>query len=306
MIKRKDGFHGERSVVLPPRVIDLERNDPLVRSLYITDIGYYPKAEHHHRIRTEGISQHVLIYCVDGNGFYRLKGKTYNVRQNQYFILPAGHPHEYGASEGGHWTIYWVHFKGEHSAVYATGADRPQDVRVSINSNIHNRNNIFEEILTTLTVGDGIEDLRYASSLLHYYLASLRYLQQYRRTSHNDHTHTEEEDNGKRVAEAAIHFMTENLERRITLNDILHYVGYSPTRFSTLFKQHTGCSPLAYFNRMKIEHACRMMRETNLHINQICYKLGIEDALYFSRMFSKAMGVSPSQYRKQLLSGPSS
>ena len=305
MVKKKDGFLGERSVILPPMYVDMERKDPLVRSLYITDIGYYPMAEHHHRIRTEGINQYVLIYCVDGSGFYRLKGNTFDVARNQYFILPANVPHEYGATEGGQWTIYWVHFQGEHSSIYAEGADIPQDVRVSINSNIHNRNNIFEEILTTLNVGNGIEDLRYATSLLHYYLASLRYLRQYRRTSHNEED-TEGlagvKENGSEVVDAAIHFMQENIERRITMKDILHYVGYSSTRFSFLFKEQTGSSPLAYFNHMKIEYACRMMRETNLKINQICYKLGIEDSLYFSRMFSKAMGMSPSEYKKNYLS----
>lgn len=303
MIKRKDGFQGERSIVLPPMYIEIERKDPLVRSLYITDIGYYPKAEHHHRIRTEGIEQYVLIYCVDGSGFYRLNGMTYKVHANQYFILPAGVPHEYGATEGDQWTIYWVHFQGDHSSIYANGADKPQDVRVTINSNIHNRNNIFEEILSTLHNGDGIEDLRFATSLLHYYLASLRYLRQYRKVSHHEQHEDKTESNAAtsfNVVEAAIHFMKENIERKITLQDILQYVGYSSTRFSALFKQQTGVSPLAYFNNMKIKLACTMMRKTDLHINQICYKLGIEDALYFSRMFSKAMGMSPSEYRKQL------
>ena len=40
------------------------------------------------------------------------------------------------------------------------------------------------------------------------------------------------------------HYMKENIERRITLQDILNYVGYSSTRFSTLFKKQMGCSPL--------------------------------------------------------------
>ena len=41
----KEGFTGERSIVLPPMTIETERQDPLVSSLYITDIGYYPHAD---------------------------------------------------------------------------------------------------------------------------------------------------------------------------------------------------------------------------------------------------------------------
>lgn len=302
MVSKKDGFLGERSVVLPTSIVEMEENDPLVSSLFITDIGYYPMAEHHHRIRTEGINQYVLIYCRDGNGWYSLRGKTYQVASNQYFILPAGIPHEYGATEGERWTIYWVHFRGEHADIYAEGADKPQDVRVALNSNINNRNNIFEEILSTLHDGEGIEDLRYASSLLHYYLASLRYLRQYRNTAryNTDNSNLSFSNNkNAEVVDAAIHFMKENIERRITLQDILDYVGYSSTHFSTLFKRQVGDSPLAYFNRLKIEQACHMLQTTNLHINQICYKVGIEDSLYFSRLFSKMMGMSPSDYRER-------
>lgn len=302
MVSKKDGFLGERSVVLPTSIVEMEENDPLVSSLFITDIGYYPMAEHHHRIRTEGINQYVLIYCIDGNGWYSLRGKTYQVASNQYFILPAGIPHEYGATEGERWTIYWVHFRGEHADIYAEGADKPQDVRVALNSNINNRNNIFEEILSTLHDGEGIEDLRYASSLLHYYLASLRYLRQYRNTARyntNNSNLSFSNNKNKEVVDAAIHFMKENIERRITLQDILDYVGYSSTHFSTLFKKQVGDSPLAYFNRLKIEQACHMLQTTNLHINQICYKVGIEDSLYFSRLFSKMMGMSPSDYRER-------
>ena len=288
MIKKKDGFLGERAVILPPMIIEMEENDPLVSSLYITDIGHYPMAEHHHRVRQEAIDQYVLIYCVDGSGWYVLKGQRYEVKRNQYFILPAGTPHEYGATEGERWTIYWVHFRGEHASVYAEGAQKPQEVKAAMNSNISNRNNIFEEILSTLHFGDGIEDLRYASSLLHYYLASLRYLRQYRSTVRYDG-----------VVNAAIHYMKENVERHLTLQDVLDYVGYSSTRFSALFKKETGSSPLAYFNRLKIEYACQMLKTTDMHINRICYKVGVEDSLYFSRMFSKAMGMSPSEYRER-------
>lgn len=51
MIKRKDGFSGERALVLPASIIHTMENNPLANALHITDIGYYPRAEHHFRKR---------------------------------------------------------------------------------------------------------------------------------------------------------------------------------------------------------------------------------------------------------------
>ena len=57
MRSKKEGFMGERQVKLSPMVVDIEEHDPLTASLYITDIGYYPKAENHHVKRSEGIDR---------------------------------------------------------------------------------------------------------------------------------------------------------------------------------------------------------------------------------------------------------
>ena len=288
MIRKKDGFQGEQAVVLPPAIVELEEQDDFCQGLFITDIGYYPKAEHHHRIREKGIGQYLLIYCVDGSGFYVVDGKRHEVKKNQYFILPIGKPHEYGATEGHFWTVYWLHFCGKAAHVFAEGAATPQTINVTMQSRISERINIFDEILTTLHFGDSIEDLRYASSLLSHFLASMRYLGQFRRAKAGAE---------KDIVEQAIHYMRENIENRITLAEVLRYVGYSQSHFSTVFKKKTGMSPLSYFNRLKVEHACKLLKTTDLKVNMICYKVGIEDPLYFSRLFSKVMGMSPTDYR---------
>lgn len=290
-IRKRDGFTGERSIVLPPMIIELEEKDPLASSLFITDIGYYPHAKHHYRSRQQPINQYVLIYCIDGQGWFQIGEQPQRqVKKNQYFILPAGLPHSYGADDEG-WTIYWIHFRGLLADIYSRDAQEPRDINITLNSRVNNRNSIFDEILNTLEAGLGIENLRYASSLLHHYLASMRYLEQYRKSV--------KQTDEKTIVEAAIHFMKENLEKRITLQDVLRYVGYSPSHFSMLFKRATGMSTLSYFNQLKVEHACHLLAHTDMKVNQIGFKLGFHDSLYFSRLFSKTMGMSPRQYRDQ-------
>jgi len=286
---QKDGFMGEQQMVLPPMIVEMAERDPLVSSLYVTDIGYYPNAANHYRERSTPISQYVLIYCMEGSGFYVLNGKEHQVQKNQFFILPPGEPHVYGAVKGGAWTIYWIHFCGSHAAIYAEGMQTPQDIRVALNSRIRDRINIFEEILSTLQESTSLEHLRYASSVLHHFLASMRFLSQYR--------HASQSRSATNPVDSTIHFMKENLEHHITLQDVLRYSGYSQSHLSFLFKQQTGQSPLAYFNRLKIEYACQLLRETDMQVNQICYKIGIDDPFYFSRLFRKLMGVSPKEFR---------
>lgn len=72
MLKLKDRFTGERSIVLPKLVQEMMVEDPLISLLHITDIGYYPRAEYHFMERKEPIDQYVFIYVVDGDGWYRV------------------------------------------------------------------------------------------------------------------------------------------------------------------------------------------------------------------------------------------
>lgn len=285
----KQGFTGERSIVLPRVAIEAEESDPLVSSLYITDIGYYPHADSHFVQRKEPISEYVLIYCVEGAGWFQTDSRRYEVGENQYFILPPNKPHAYGAHKNDPWTIYWIHFTGAHAAIYSEGATTPGRIPPAVNSRIMERNTIFEEIFATLQRNSDLESLRYASSLLHHYLATMRYLRLYRQAAPDTAS----------LSQAVIHYMRENIEKRVTLKQMADYMGYSPSHLSMVFHKETGHSPLSYLNLMRIETACQWLTDTSQKVNQICHKVGIDDPYYFSRLFRSIKGCSPVEYRAQ-------
>lgn len=294
MAKQKDGFQGEQALVLPPAVIQRMKVERSTSLLYITDMGYYPKAYNHFRERKTPIEQYVFIYCTEGVGWFSIDGQRYAVSANQYFILPAGLPHAYGADERNPWTIYWIHFCGELAVAYCTHRIcRLTEIKPGMHSRINYRTELFEEIFRVLRMGYSMENLSYASSVFHHYLGSLRYLQQYRESSSDHHS----PENGNPV-NAAIHYMKENLDKKLTLQNLATYTGYSSSYFSNLFLKQTGYAPLNYFNQIKIQKACQLLDFTDLKVNQICYKIGIEDPYYFSRLFAKTMGVSPKEYKK--------
>lgn len=292
-MKKKDGFQGERSLVLPRLIDDIMATDPIAAALHITDIGYYPCADCHSVRRDKPIDQYVFIYCVAGRGWFAVDEARYDVAPNQYFILPAGRPHAYGASDAEPWTIYWVHFRGSLARHYADGAATPHDVAPSLTSRISQRNALFEEIFDTLEASYAIESLRYAMSSFHHYLASLRYLGAYRSVGKVDATTAD------MLTAAITRFLEENIERHLTADDLARFTGYSATYLSARFKEHTGYSPLALFSLMKIQRACHLLDHTDMKISTISRKIGIDDPLYFSRLFSKTMGMAPKAYRER-------
>ncbi len=291
MAKLKDGFKGERSIVLPPFVVEELRKETLSKELFITDIGYYPQAKFHFRERTvKEARQYILIYCVEGEGWFLLDNQKHVVRQFQFFILPKGYAHSYGSNADNPWTIYWLHFDGEHARFFAQGFDKPTDISPSINSRIEERIELFDEIFSTLSKGYSKNNLIYATTSLFHFLGSMKFLGEYRENSKTP-------EKNQKIIDVVVHYMKENIERKLTLLEIADQAGFSSSRFSLLFQKETGYPPLKYFNQLKIQKACHYLDFTDMKINQISPKLGFEDAFYFTRMFTKIMGVSPTDYR---------
>ena len=118
----------------------------------------------------------------------------------------------------------------------------------------------------------------------------MKFLGEYRQNSK-----TLEKD--QETIDAVIHYMRENIERKLSLLELAEHVGLSSSRFSLLFQKKAGYPPLAYLNQLKIQKACHYLDFTDMKVNQISPRLGFEDAFYFTRMFTKIMGVSPTDYR---------
>ncbi|MHB9141963.1 MAG: AraC family transcriptional regulator [Paludibacter sp.] len=292
MAKLKSGFRGERAIVIPAPIIEELKNDALGSLLHITDIGYYPKATFHFRKRTkEEAKQYILIYCIEGSGWFEIEGIRQKVSSEHFFILPKGKAHAYGCSSTNPWTIYWLHFDGEKAGFFSEGLDKPTPVSPQKNSRIEDRLQLFEEIFATLKNGYSKNNLDYSISGLFHFLGSLKFLGAYRESIFTN----QNED----FSVVAIYFMRENIHKQLTLKEIADHVGSSTSHFSSLFQKKTGFSPLKYHSQLKIQQACHWLDFSDMKINQIALTIGFDDPFYFSRVFTKTMKVSPTEYRNK-------
>lgn len=90
-----------------------------------------------------------------------------------------------------------------------------------------------------------------------------------------------------------------NLQNELTVQNIANLFYVSPTYLSRLFKKEINCSVIEYINKQRIKRSTFLLKDTDLPIHNISTIVGINDLNYFSRLFKKYIGNTPSQYRKE-------
>lgn len=293
MARIKHGFVGQRLVVLPFYIIEKALDNPLTSGVVIHSMGYFPKAENHYIDRDAGCGEYLLIYCTKGEGWYRLNGQVHLVPANHFFILPAEQAHQYGSSQHDPWYIYWAHFKGPKARYISERLPGVIPIGMDIDSRIDDRISFFDELLNALETGIDEDIINYTNLSFSHLISTFLYI----RTFRNVKLRKEREQNTFFIS-LATHYMNENIEKRLTLNEIAAHFGYSESYFYRLFLKEVHYAPMTYFLHLKIKRACQFLLSTTMKINQISFKLGFEDPYYFSRIFSKIVGVSPKKYRE--------
>ncbi|SFA93406.1 AraC-type DNA-binding protein [Cohnella sp. OV330] len=287
-IQKPEGFPQEKLFVLPDYFAVELAEFELTKNFYASDIGYFPRARHHYRDRPEGCDSHIVIYCTDGAGWVEQEGKTQPIAERHLAVIPAGVPHRYGASAESPWSIYWFHLKGDHVAAHLRlyGLHgRPVQVPIGLQTHFLES---FERCYSLLM------DKPYSlpaqvqvSQTLAQLLGAIGL-----GTGGTSRHRKREED-----IEHAIRYMNDHLQSSIALPELAFHTGLSKQHLIYLFKQETSFSPIDYFLRLKMQRAGQLLSLTGMAIKEVAAEVGFGDPYYFSRMFKKLMGVSPSDYR---------
>jgi AraC-like DNA-binding protein len=90
-----------------------------------------------------------------------------------------------------------------------------------------------------------------------------------------------------------------NLDGAISMADLAHVCGLTPSHFSAAFRQSTGVSPTAWLAEQRINKACALLLETDLPLAEVAIASGYADQAHFTRRFSRRMGMPPGSWRRQ-------
>ncbi|EHQ29146.1 helix-turn-helix domain-containing protein [Mucilaginibacter paludis] len=286
--KIKEGFVGQKTILLSALTKKQAAKNELTSKFHLTEMGYYPLAHLHDREREEGSSQYILLYCTEGSGYVEMGTNRYELTPNTYFIIPKNRPHHYGSYQSQPWSIYWAHFVGEHAdLIYERYADKNgPDIRPIPYDK--KRIDEFNQIISILENSHHSRELEIANISLFHFIASLVY---------NKETNPAFYDMD--AISSSIAFMKQNIHDFFSIEELARQQNLSVSHYSKLFKIKTGHSPVQYFNQLKVHKSCEYLYFSSRSIKEICAELGFEDPYYFSRLFKKCTGLSPSNYKAQ-------
>lgn len=290
IIHKADGFDEQRLLVIPDIFLGQISQHPLVHPMLLTDIGFFPHALHHYRERANGCDAYIFIYCIDGEGWLIVNDEPQIlIHRNTLVVIPASTPHIYGASKTDPWSIYWFHLKGDEVEQLVRSIDISNYTLHIPALQATKITHLFNECYETLLYkGYSFKHYLYVSLSMRHLLGMFLLLQE----------GAQQDDKKNKAIDSAIQYMLEHIQSSITLSDLAEHVGLSKPHFIHLFKQTTDYSPIDYCLHLKIQRSCLYLELTTTSIKEVGQRVGFQDPYYFSRLFHKIMGQSPTAYRQ--------
>jgi AraC-like DNA-binding protein len=276
-------------------------DDDEARGVFCTDVGradvppgssYPPRKEGHPSIYQpvatgRVLNDYQLVYVTRGRGVYISDERESKVEEGTVIAIFPEVRHAYHPEPETGWEEYWVGFKGASvDRLSASGFHKPEHplFRIGLQPSILA---IFEDIFRSVRAQAPFYQLR-AGALIYLLLAEI----------HSMERISEQQGDTERLVERAKFLMHENIYGTLDLDEIGERLGASRARFYEAFKSYTGMTPYQYFINLKINRAKELLGQDGASVKEAAFRLGFEDPYYFSRLFRKKTGLSPSAWAK--------
>lgn len=103
------------------------------------------------------------------------------------------------------------------------------------------------------------------------------------------------------VIENIKQYITDNYNKNIGINEIAAHANLNPVYCGALFKKEEKCTISQYLNRIRINAAASLLKNSHLSVGDVAFEVGFNDIYYFSKTFKKITGVSPSSLKNKSL-----
>lgn len=241
--------------------------------------------------RPRGRRDFQLLYIASGKAHFHFDGKEQIVTAGHMVLYRPKEPQKYEYYGEDQTEVYWVHFTGGNVTNILRSYGITDNKKVFYCGSGLDYKNLFRSMINELQMCKE----NYAEMLEMYLRQIFIMLQRYFTDSlKTDNTHVIEE-----IDKAAIYF-NEHYSEEISIEEYAQNNHFSVSWFIRNFKHCTGFTPMQYILSKRIYNAEILLHDSTYNVTEIAEIVGYENPLYFSRIFKKVKGLSPSEYRKNI------
>ena len=234
--------------------------------------------------RENGLDDYLLMYVHRGHANYLLNSHEKKVPAGNIVIYTPKTPQKmcYLASESP--LVYWVHFTGYEasSLLKDCGLENKNVFNIGINDELTQH---FLSLIELLKGYSATPHICISAELMKIFSIITSSL-------YSKNKNTEPEN-----IKAAIELLTQNIAENFSCTQLARVCNLSESHFMHSFKKWAGISPKAFQLHLRMAKARELLFLTQFSVKEIALRTGYENQLYFSRLFAKYNGCSPSEYR---------
>lgn len=234
-----------------------------------------------------GLRDHYLIhYIISGSGTYHTEGITRTVHAGEAFLVFPSTIISYVADEKTPWHYCWVGFSGIDAPLLLKKTPFTRENPIITAQNGDAIQKAFKKIW--IARGYSFKDRTNMTGAL--YSALSLFI---------DHEQDAQSPSARYFNRAVDYIKGNYFFYSLSVEQIADILGITRSYLYTVFKDVCGLSPKEYITTYRINQACILLVQSEMTITSISYSIGFEDNLYFSKVFHKHMGLSPSAYRRE-------
>lgn len=239
-------------------------------------------------LRPEGRRDYQLLYVSAGKAFFRLDGRVAEVAAGHMVLYRPGESQQYYYYAKDAPEVYWIHFSGCEASTILDKIGFSDTHILACGMSFHYPE-LFRQIILELQLKRPCFE-----ELLCFYLQQI-----FTKIHRNQLESSAGKYRNVEDMEAAVHFFNEFFAKNISVEQYAEDQHMSVSWFIRRFKHYMGMTPMQYITSIRINKAKELLKNTDYSIQEVSSLSGYENQLYFSRIFRKQTGYSPSRYRRE-------
>lgn len=238
------------------------------------------------------VDSYIMLFVLNGKGYAEFAdGKSRKLAKGDFLFYYPKQRHYYYADPDDPMEIMWLYFHGTHSRQMMDSIGLTPETPLYHHFVTQSIQRTMQTIIHALGFSDDENRLAATGEAM----VLFSYIAQSLRQRHHLKDSYKQESAISRVTA----FIEENYYLYIGIETLCKYVNYSRSYLSRLFKKEVKMTIPEYINSIRIQHARMLISDSQMSLREISLSVGFNDPYYFSKVFKKYTGLSPSDYRRK-------